>query len=486
MNKTVVRSGKCLAAFVAAVLCLEAAGGIDWSADGKSATVQSDGAQISTAEDTAKLAALETLTLNGRLELNGVSDLDLKANISGSGELTAINSTFTISGSNDAHLASMRFTNSFVYVTARHALGLEVNSRRVDTVNDPATAGVLRFRGEGLETDAEINIYGNRNSDATALYDSKTDPLVFNGVLRSSSWLQIWLGTSTIRKGLVGNMWYVNSATDVTFENTPLDRKVSNSYNLCFEGGAPTLRFNVQSNACEGARFINPTVVCGTTDVFKVTSALQLGLNGKAATFNLNGFDQTLPFVTTYYDAYGASPTISSLGALDVTSDKPAVLTLNGTGFEGLGAGTRYAKVAFKGLASLHFNGTGTYEISNAVSTSIGSLRVSNGILRFKNGADWRGMDIAVDGGTLELLDGAALNPDGLSQIALSGNGKLHLGSGVSLNVASVVTNGVALPIGVTYDSSTLPEFITGSGSVSYAAGSTAWKTAQEDRKSVV
>ena len=238
MNKSVVESGKRLAALGAvAILCLDAVGGIEWSADGKSATVLADGAQIATAEDTAKLAALETLTLNGRLELSGVSDLDLKANISGSGELASTNSTFTISGSNDAHLASMRFTNSFVYVTARHALGLEVNSRRVDTANAPATAGVLRFRGEGRETDAEINIVGNRNSNATAFYDSSTDPLVFNGVLRSSSWLQIWLGTSTIRKGLLngdGTMWYVPSAVDVTFENTPLNCNVNASYNLFY------------------------------------------------------------------------------------------------------------------------------------------------------------------------------------------------------------------------------------------------------------
>ena len=480
MNKTVVESGKRLAAFgVVAILCLEAAGGIEWSADGKSATVLADGAQIATAEDTAKLANLETLTLNGRLELNGVTGLDLKANISGSGELASINSTFTISGSNDAHMASMRFTNSFVYVTARHALGLEVNSRRVDTANAPATAGVLRFRGEGRETDAEINVVGNRNSNATAFYDSNTDSLVFNGVLRSSSWLQAWLGTATIRKGLVGNMWYVNSAVDLTFEKTPLARNSTGSYNLCFEIGGPTLRFNVQSNGCEGARFIDSNVICGTTDVFKVTSALQIGMGGKTATFDLNGFDQTLPFVTTYNDAWNATPNLSSLGAVNVTSARPAVLTLNGTGFEGKGEGSRYAKIAFTGEASLHFNGTGTYEISNAVSTSIGSLRVSKGTLRFKNGADWRGLDIAVDGGTLELLDGVALNPDGMSQISLSGSGKLHLGPGVALSVASVSTNGVVLPPGVAYDSSTLPEFITGSGSISSSAGTTAWKTAQ-------
>jgi autotransporter-associated beta strand protein len=127
-----------------------------------------------------------------------------------------------------------------------------------------------------------------------------------------------------------------------------------------------------------------------------------------AATFDLNGFNQTVSQLS-------GMPALSTLTNI-LTSATPATLTVNQAG-DSLFAGR------LAGAASLVKAGAGTLTLSNAFSTTTGSITVSNGTLAVA----------------------AAGSLGGASTLAIAAGGaKLSLAAGVTEPVLTLVLDGVA------------------------------------------
>jgi len=144
-----------------------------------------------------------------------------------------------------------------------------------------------------------------------------------------------------------------------------------------------------------------------------VAVACATGLHSVAtATFDLNGFNQSVSQLS-------GTPALSTLTNI-LTSATPATLTVNQSG-DTLFAG------ALAGAASLVKAGAGTLTLSNAFSTTSGSITVSSGTLAVA----------------------AAGSLGGASTLAIAAGGaKLALASGITVPIFKLILDGVAQSAG--------------------------------------
>ena len=434
---------KKLVLLVSLLACAVAFADIDYSADGKSATVTG----VTTLTAAGRLPDVETLTLSAGsvLSLDGIGAFALKANIEGPGLLTSSGSTFTLTGDNRGHDGEMQFTNSFVYVTSRYGLGDGDNGRYVWTYNNPNTAGVLRFRGAGLTNDAPLAIYGNRTDAATYFVDNYTDWLVLNGDLRPKSFLQIKFGNVLFNGSPIhDNTWYCSMNANATgVFHGPIKSPTSTYWYWSLGTGAKVL-FESTESQVKGARFLGAGFNCSNTNVLWTTDTIDLGEGSSTATLDLNGFDQEVMAVTQ--GRWNALKNYTP--AATVTSVKPAVFKMIGNGTKSYSANLLIA-----GAVDLTWSGAGTYTMSNKVSTTTGKLTVAAGAMDFVGGASWEGTNVNVEGSaTLKMGPGSTFNSLGTTQLFVDDEATLEIDADAVIRVTSAKVRGVDLAVGKYYN----------------------------------
>ena len=440
---------KKLVLFGSFLACAFAFAGIEYSADGKSATVTG----LTTLTSAGQLPDVETLTLSAGsvLSLDGIDAFTLKANIEGSGLLTSSGSTFTLTGDNRGHDGEMRFTNSFVYVTSRYGLGDADNGRYVWTWNNPDTAGVLRFRGEGLTNDAPLAIRGNRKTADTYFVDNYTDLLVLNGDLRAKSFMEIAFGNVLFNGSLIhDNTWYCTEKASSTCTFHAPIKDGTCTYWLWSLGTGAKAVFESTENQIKGARLMGTGFMCAGENVLWTNDTIDLGERNDPATLNLNGFDQKVMAVTQgrWNPLYNAAAGTWYKPAATVTSVKPAVFKMIGNGTKSYGANLLIA-----GAVDLIWSGEGTYVMSNKVSTTTGKLTVAAGAMDFVGGASWQGTNVNVEGSaTLKMGPGSTFNSNGTTQLFVDDEATLELDAAAVIRVTSAKVRGVDLAVGKYYN----------------------------------
>ncbi len=155
---------------------------------------------------------------------------------------------------------------------------------------------------------------------------------------------------------------------------------------------------------------------------------------------------------------------------VEIASAEPAVFCIGDTS-----AYKAIHQVKFTGLASFRTASpwTGSFTITNTVSTTAGDLDISSGTVVFQRNAGWAGgTNVAVSGtGVLRMDEGTrAFAPldGGRPKVALklNGGGALDIpNASTTVTVMTCETNGVRLARG-TYTSASLPGFLTGDGSL--------------------
>ena len=129
--------------------------------------------------------------------------------------------------------------------------------------------------------------------------------------------------------------------------------------------------------------------------------------HGTAHTIDLNGYDQSISRLyrgwqfTTYPDMY-----------VNLTSTTPALLEMTtDTVYEDL--------IALKvtGAAGIKFNMAGSYTFTNVTASTVGTLEVDRGTVRFAEGSGWTAVtNIVLSGGTLAVAAGAGAKAFGSAQ----------------------------------------------------------------------
>lgn len=470
-------------------VCAEAA--IDWGT-GTRATVSGGTVTLTSAEERAQLAALDELQIEEgatlSLAFGAANAVTIKANISGAGHLTSEDSKFTFTGDNRAHTGNMAFSNSWVYVTSRHGLGLGVaqglTNRWVASIIPTAGGshtykGALQFSGEGCTTDANLVIGGYHSQPAQYLTpDGST--LTLNG------WMTIADSFTAISFGdMVANgtfyhsnrtppipwaksTWYhtLRNGRTITV-NSPIDASLATYFYWNLAGTASTMKFTegMRGSAVKGGRWVGlGRVLCEADDVLWGNDAIDMSDNNASIplTLDLNGHDQWCSYINQ-----GRWDVPHKGIGVRVASDTPATLTMTNSTFV---LGSKLAGgvvIGFTGKAGFHYAGTGGYTISNVVSDTEGSLRVSKGALSFVAGAGWEGPQITVDGtGVLKLGSGFKAAEDGALRLAFADQGRMELAEGLQITVSGITTNGIALPGNCIYSAAELPDLLSGGGSL--------------------
>jgi len=407
------------------------------------------------------------LTLSGTRTLFGSNAaVTVSGVLSGPGGLNTCvtNNTLTLSG-NNTYEGQTTVSNGTLLITHSSALG-------------GTNAGTRIFCG----TDGTLKLSGNVEiAEPLTFNGSKPQAIFYNSSLISD------VGTNTI-SGLI--------LKDGTFRI----RTESGAKTLILSGGllhvsGGTLGFNPQSGstiivtnkplqlgtqtiqseysgtvvlAVPGNTYGNLLIVSqhkvrtDVADALCPTAVLTVGGSwDKDALLNMNGFDQTCSQLKT--DLY-ANP-----GYRAVTSAVPATLTVNQS------ANSVYA-AALDGAVSLVKNGGGSLMISNAVSTTTGDITLNAGALVVAENASFSAAQrFRINGGTLELRNGAAL-PDG-AFLAVAAGGKVRLASAVvTETVGRLFLDGVAQASGYWGSSTSGAEhvsdaFFSGDGKLYVAAG---------------
>ena len=232
----------------------------------------------------------------------------------------------------------------------------------------------------------------------------------------------------------------------ITNETITADAGVDFRANSCREN---TVYFDTAVTNIGSSLYVGRVrLVCGKENVlpYASSSTVSLGIQSEGTDndnrmcwIDLNGYDQTIGIVTP--------PEMSKLAKGDpalafaeVSSATPATLTHWHTKAK-YGGSTKGIPLKVTGMASFtHDVDARTLVISNAISTTAGTLTVKRGTVQFRSGAGWGGGEVVVKGGAkldvlADAMSTAFANPAAgttRSQVNLSieEGGELKLGEG--------------------------------------------------------
>jgi len=411
------------------------------------------------------LALSDVRTVYGvgkQVTLNGV--------LSGAGGLTAAitNSTLKLTADNTYEGFTTISNGCRLEITHGNALGSPLSG----TLVDGSTSGSLRFSGS-VEIAEPITLKFRLPNYAASLYSGPGTNII-SGLISKQSETRLAVEDGDNMLVLAGGLknvsgtdpcvFYVYSAkATLVITNKPIE--FGTSVQLATENPG-TVVFAVAGNTLSqlGLRYSN-RVRMEVANAFASNPTLLLGINwaNGGAVFDMNGFDQTL-------GALSAQIPTSSPGYLAVTSALPATLTLN------QGATTVFP-AALAGAVSLVKNGTGTLTFTNVMSTTTGNLVVNAGTLAVaETGGFSATKRVRVNGGTLELRNGASL-PDTVI-LAVAAGAKVKIKTGVTETVGNLYLDGEPQVSGTWGATDSGAEhisdvFFSGTGVVNVAAGPT-------------
>ena len=421
----------------------------------------------------AQLAAAVTIEIGAGSTLvidDPSATVTLSADISGKGALSLGGGAYVeICGDNRGFEGAKEIKDAFVTVSSRYGLGSPAVTAKVSI--SAIDKGYLRFAGEGLVNDVPLSIAGRGfavSTPYTALTADRNDKLVLNGALTIPEAAGFRIGNGwEIAGGYTGanSPWNTAYAGCEYWVTGPFT--VSNSGNYYVLETA-TLHLAPNAASTKWPTYLYPrggaTIVCEGENVWGTGNWLALGAHASgtagsptsAATFDLNGYDQTFSKLA-FYGEHSVDKSWTGL-KLYVTSSKPATLTVTD------GSKSREG-IRFTGEASLNFVGGGAWTNALFYSETKGTLTVGDGVKKgevfFDWGAGWGG-DIVLNGGKFGCDSADGVNKDGATRVTITNGGKLIVPAGVTLALADVTVDGKALK-GGTYSGES---WLEGAGSV--------------------
>jgi len=379
-----------------------------------------------------------TQTLNLPMELSGIrtiygsnTDFNVNGVLSGPGGLylDSTNKTIYLTG-NNTYDGQTTVTNGRLWIKHANALGNTGagtvvwgrGNGNLTLSGNMEFAEPLTLKGQILPWMASLTCNSGSNVLTGPVYkeidgrirvESGSNKLIFRGGLIHVNGGQVALNPAT--------------GAELIFLDKPLSFGTAASV-LTEEGG--TVIFGVPGNTFSQLQIGNQSKV--RTDVSNAIPpgcTLVIGASwAQNGLFNMNGFDATVAQLRT--DANAANP-----GYLAITSAAPATLTVN------QGGNTVYAG-ALAGAVRLIKNGGGTLTFTNASSTTSGEIVLNAGTIAIAEvgGGFTNSASIRVNGGILELRNGAALSDDATLRV-LEG-GKIKIKDGVTETVGTLFLDG--------------------------------------------
>ena len=306
-------------------------------------------------------------------------------------------------------------------VTHPHALGSTNGSTTIQGVT-----GALIYLNGGFDLAEPLVLNGERNNAGTLRNESGSNTL--SGPV--TCYVQTrWViqGTALVVSGGVtqpdnsGGLFVINASAPIYFRTKPLNLPTKTFYTD--SGGLTVLQ--VAGNTWTDTMVASGTLRCDVPDALPPTASLRLGIGyGPNGTLNLNGNDQTCSRL------YAGT---TNAGTRTVTSPVPATLTVNqsaNSAFDG----------RFTGAVNLLKLGAGNLTLTNATTTTTGSITVNEGTLTVANAYtfDDNTTSIVVGGtGTLALETSSGISDNAVVSMPAAGvdTAKISLAAGVNETV---------------------------------------------------
>ena len=359
---------------------------------------------------------------NGAITVNGA--------LSGAGGLVKLGpKTLTLASSN-SYDGVTAVTNGILWITNANALG-STNGNTVVCGYQFGGNGNIQLSG-GIVVPEPLVLNGERSGNASSLYNSGGSNMWSGPITRSNQIRIHGAGSSTlaIKGGLTGGggLLVLNSPGIIAFYEKPINVGTDTLY---LETSGGTTVIGVSGNTWGATRILNNvcTLRLDVADALPAATSLQLGydlLGARACTLNLNGFNQTVGQLFNYP---------KSMGIHTITTPTPATLTVNQSSTNLYGG-------QLDGALSLAKTGTGTLILSNSLSSTTGSITVTNGTLvAVLPNSLGNSTNVTVSGGTLELRTSSGIADT--ASLSITNNGRVNIGTGLVETVDKLFLDGV-------------------------------------------
>lgn len=452
----------------------------------------SESATVDDAEGAAALAAARAIELAQGVTLTYTASapLELSATVSGSGVFAANSSgQITLSADNSALIAPghFAFSNTPVLVTSETGLGggasgavkfLGIAS------NGNVTNNMLRFVGSA-------SVFTNYAPIAMSQPRTAAHCTFYFGAQKAGDKL-VQAGDFSIVLAGTGYNPTIYFKYDVEFICSKVALK-HRPYIRAYDTNNGILRFGENADvdlgnawlaivyhnklrlACKSLKSYGFSTDSDRNIIFERDNCLgaetplrPYARNANGAMFNLNGFNQTVAYLTQQDSNSGYWSSVSS-------SD-PAVLTASGTG-----TGSNTVRYKMTGALSYHHDTPRQTTFTQYKLMSSGALTVSQGKVVFASGSGWSGDSVTVRSGAALVCNSSASLDSGHHVLTVEPGGTLEVAQGVTLTLASATLGGVPLAAGRYYTLKELRESeigekvtLTGEGAILTCAPSIA------------
>lgn len=428
----------CAAAFVGASAF---ASGWTWSGKTGDVTITAADSPVDIADaDVATVNALSSLTIESGAIVNlqnTSSELSFGATprLLGAGRINgAARAKAAFSGDARGFTGVLNFVQSWITVTSEWGLGEA--TVYFDGGSYGSSTARLRFSGAGTNCHATVTVKGwtdNAAQQLTAADETVTFEKAFTVQESASQYFNGAVFNGKFTAGS-GNLAFQAGKT-VVFNGSIALRNMYQGKNFWVNAGAKVY-INGTGNQWgdAGPRFCGPgTIYFGADNAMDGSRAfctLTSG-SGQTPTIDLQGHSQTC----TYVCNYDAPENIAAGNFPTFTSSMPATLTMGANGSYG-------AVVKFSGQVSHRHTGTGTYTMHRCYSDTTGTLEVSAGAVKLDSDAGWGG-DVRLSGnGRLIMTSGTTLNVDGNSSLNIGAGSVVELPEGYTIYCNELVYDG--------------------------------------------
>ena len=460
---------------VTAISGLLSANAWTWSGKTGDVTITAADSPVNIADaDVATVNALSSLTIESGAIVNlqnTSSELSFGATprLLGAGRINgAARAKAAFSGDARGFTGVLNFVQSWITVTSEWGLGEA--TVYFDGGSYGSSTARLRFSGAGTNCHATVTVKGwtdNAAQRLTATDETVTFEKAFTVQENASQYFNgaVFNGTFTAGNGSIA---FVAGKT-VVFNGSVALRSMYTSNNFWANDGAKVY-INGTGNQWNdaGPRFCGPGMfyfgAANAMDGSRAFCTLAAG-SGQTPTFDLQGHSQTCTYVCNYDSNPG---NIAAGNFPTFTSATPATLTMGANGSYG-------AVVKFSGQVSHRHTGTGTYTMHRCYSDTTGTLEVSAGAVMLDSNAGWGG-DVRLSGnGRLIMTSGTTLNVDGNSSLNIGAGSVVELPEGYTIYCNELVYDGQQQSDGVYSGEDFVPAGRIVVGANKWTGGGSGW-----------
>ena len=343
--------------------------------------------------------------------------------------------TNTISGAGGlikagAQPLTLAFSNSYAGATSVKAGGVlrVTHGWALGATNGTTTAedgSIIELYG-GITVPESIALYGDASTSYGGVLRNKSGSNVISGVILNGSRIKTNSGSLDLIGGVTGSQLVLGA--DSGFIRVA-EKPITLGGNNFFAHSSQPIILAVANNTWGTLEVSGNYLRTDVPNALAASGQITLGSSNPSG-INLNGNDQTIAKLVA----------VTNLVTHLITSASPATLTLNQSIATTVNAG-------FAGAANFVKTGTGSVLFTNTLSTTAGSLTVSNGTVVIEYGAGFSAStNVIVAGGTLELRHGTSLWDS--ASVFVNDGAKVKIGTGLTETVGRLFVNGVQQPRG--------------------------------------